>query len=63
MNRAHAPGYDDVVKQAMDLQEVQQRIERKEVTSVAGLRRLLNLICSNAMLYNGKVRCRCEPAA
>jgi hypothetical protein len=55
VNRAHAPGYDDVVKQPMDLHEVLQRVERKEVTTVAGLRRLLYLICDNAMVYNGKV--------
>lgn len=54
VNRAHAPGYDDVVKQPMDLHEVLQRVERKEVTTVAGLRRLLYLICDNAMVYNGK---------
>jgi hypothetical protein len=39
----------------MDLHEVLQRVERKEVTTVAGLRRLLYLICDNAMVYNGKV--------
>ncbi len=44
-----------MVKQPMDLHEVLQRVERKEVTTVAGLRRLLYLICDNAMVYNGKV--------
>ncbi len=61
VNRAHAPGYDDVIKQPMDLQEVLQRVERKEITTVAALRRFLCLICTNAMTYNGKVGLQGSP--
>ena len=55
VNRQHAPGYDEIIKQPMDLSEIQQRIERGEVASVGAMRKLMYLICTNAMTYNGQV--------
>jgi hypothetical protein len=57
VNRTHAPGYDDVIKQPMDLTEILHRIERGEVTTIAAMRKLMYLICHNAMVYNGQVTC------
>lgn len=52
--RDGAPDYLDVVKHPMALKKVQQRINNGEITTLEQFKDDVNLIWSNAKLYNGE---------
>lgn len=54
INAQAVPDYFDIVKEPMDFETVSNKVDAHQYASVADLRYDVNLICTNAMLYNAK---------
>jgi hypothetical protein len=52
--RDGVPGYHDIVKVPMSLNEVKNRIKTKRYRDISDFDRDMNLIWNNARLYNGE---------
>lgn len=52
--RDEAPGYFDLVKNPMDLRTIREKLDKGEYSGVEQWKNDVNLVFSNAVLYNGK---------
>ncbi|CAN0567001.1 unnamed protein product, partial [Ectocarpus sp. 12 AP-2014] len=54
VNPKDAPGYEEIIKEPMDLSLIRERIMSGALLSLDDMSRDLRVMCNNAMVFNGK---------